>query len=72
MSVKAKFQCNSVEHFEHSKCANLTAVKGNEGEDKDFTKYTPSGQLSISIDESTPAVDFFEPGEAYYLTFDKA
>ena len=41
------------------------------GEYAEFTKYTPSGQLSINIDENSDASNYFNPGEEFYLTFDK-
>lgn len=71
-TVKAKFKCNSVENFEYGKRAKLSAVYGTEGENKDFTTATPSGQLEISISKDVPAAEFFEPGKDYYLTFEKA
>jgi len=71
MRVKAKFSCSQVTNFAHSKEATLNAVYGKEGENADFTKATPNGSLKISISESTPAIDFFQPGKEYYLTFEE-
>lgn len=71
-TVKAKFKCESVLNFEGGKTAQLRAVYGTEGENADFTKYTPSGNLSINITNEAPANDFFEPGKEYYLTFENA
>jgi hypothetical protein len=68
-TVRAKFNCNSVENFSHGKTAKLNAVYGNEGENKDFTDSTPSGTLEIGINGDVPAADFFEPGKEYYLDF---
>lgn len=72
MSVKAKFNCISVKIFQYGKEAELNAVYGKEGENADFTKATPSGNLKISISNDVPASMFFEPGKDYYLTFDEA
>ena len=71
MSVKAKFKCDSITSFEHCKKVDLSAVYSNVGENADFTKYTPSGNLSINIDNTSAASDYFNPGEEYYITFDK-
>jgi hypothetical protein len=71
--VRAKFTCNSVEnHAYGGKTAKLTAVYSEEGENKDFAKATPSGQLEINIDQETSAIHFFEPGKDYYLDFSVA
>lgn len=70
-NVKAKFKCQSVTNFgPGGKTAELNAVYGTDGENGDFTKSTPNGQLKISISNETPAADFFEPGKDYYLIFE--
>ncbi|RKT01114.1 hypothetical protein [Chryseobacterium defluvii] len=72
MTVKAKFKCESVTKFEQGKEVKLHAVYGTSEENKQFSKYTPYGQLSIKIDNETEASDYFEPGQEYYLEFSKA
>lgn len=72
MSVKAKFRVNSIEEFEYQKRVKMSAVYGKEGENSDFCKATPSGQLEMSIDKDAPACSCFEVGKSYYLTFDEA
>ena len=67
--VRAKFSCNSIVNHGHVKEAHLSAVYSEEGENADFAKATPSGQLSISIDIDTPASEFFQPQKEYYLEF---
>ena len=47
--VRAKFKCTSVTAFENGKSAKLNAVYGTSEENKDFTQYTPSGELNINI-----------------------
>lgn len=71
MSVKAKFKCDSVTNYEHSKEANLSAVTSGEG-NSDFTQYTPNGRLSITIFNDAVASQYFEPGKEYFLTFEKS
>jgi len=69
MSIRAKFQCESITHYQGSKTAKLRAVYGTSEENKDFTKYTPNGELSIAITNDAPADGFFEIGKNYYLDF---
>lgn len=76
MTVKAKFRCNSVidTRFGHdivNRQVVLNAVYGTEGENKDYAQATPWGELKIQIDKGTPAYEAFEPGQDYYLTFNK-
>jgi hypothetical protein len=71
-TVRAKFRCTSVQDFGWNKTANFSAVAANQGENADFAKATPSGQLSINIDGDVPASQFFEPKKEYYLTFEAA
>lgn len=72
MQVKAKFNCHYVQEGTGSKIAHLSAVYGTEGENADFAKATPGGNLNMTIDNGTPASEFFEQGGTYYLTFEKA
>jgi hypothetical protein len=72
MAIRAKFRCNSITDNGMNKSANLTAVYGKEGENADYSRYTPSGTLNISIDNETKAVNFFAPQKEYYLTFEEA
>lgn len=70
--VKAKFKCTSVTEFAQHKRAELMAVSGNQGDNADYAKYTPSGNLTITVDKETNAADFFRPDCSYYLTFEDA
>lgn len=72
MSVRAKFKCLSITDFGGQKQANLIAVYGKEGENADFAKATPNGNLTIGIDSGVPASQFFEPQKEYYLLFEEA
>lgn len=70
MSVRAKFRCSSVEDFGPGKTRsykfNASVDKAGIPEAEQFTKYTPSGSLTISVDN--PAV-VFVPGKEYFLDF---
>lgn len=71
-NVRAKFTCNSITNYPKQKQAHLSATTRTDGENKDFTMYTPYGDMKINIEESTAAFDFFKPGKSYYLVFEEA
>jgi len=70
--MRAKFRCNSVTDFGNQKQVTLDAVMSDENqENQDFNKYTPSGRLTMTIDQQG-AMNYFEPDEEYYLDFSRA
>lgn len=75
-SVVAKMRCNITETAKHqygqTMKVRLGAVYGKEGENKDFSAATPSGECWMQIDTGRAAAEFFEPGAEYYVTFTKA
>lgn len=76
MQVKAKFICNQVIDYDNgngytSREVKFSAIYGQEGENAQFAKATPSGNLNMYIDKGTEAYDHFKPGKKYYLTFDE-
>jgi hypothetical protein len=50
----------------------MSAVYSQTGENADFAKATPCGNLDINIDAELPASNYFIPGKEYYLTFEAA
>ena len=72
MLFRSKFKCNSVTDNGYNKSASFSAVYGKEGENADYSKATPSGSLTISIDKETKASEFFTPQKDYYLVFEEA
>lgn len=72
--VRAKFTCNAVvpNEFGGGITAHFNAVYSDNGENASYSKSTPNGNLTIMIDDSTPAVTFFERGKNYYLDFSEA
>ncbi len=75
MSVKAKFTCNSVIPNVLSPKAVFTyfnAVYGTEGENADYAKATPFGTITMGIDDTTPAAEFFQVGKNYIVTFEES
>jgi hypothetical protein len=77
MSVKAKFICNTISKSKFNKQDEGTAtvtlhpVSSGSEENKEFWKYTPSGKVEMMI-KNEAAEKYFEVGQEYYLTFEKA
>lgn len=70
-NVRAKFVCTGVQDFpeNENKSISLTPVISGSEENKSFAKYTPSGNVFLSISYETEASNFFEQGKEYYLDF---
>lgn len=72
-TVRAKFRCTSVESFgggASQRIYRFNAVSDSTvPEDRRYAKYTPSGHLTITVDN--PDVSF-EAGKSYYLDFTPA
>lgn len=75
MTVRAKFRCNSVGDFTPKAAGVAAGVRvfrfaamydTSIPEDQRYAKYTPSGELRLSVDN--PNVEF-APGTDYYLDF---
>lgn len=77
MNVRAKFKCEEIKHNFEPKpddvSANITfrAVYGDGKENKDWSKYTPWGELKMGI-TNPAAIAAFEQGKEYYLDFTPA
>jgi len=71
--VRAKFWVDSVAaNTEYDyKTLKMSACTTDGGDGKDFTKYTPWGNIEMGIDSDAPAAEFFEEGELYYIEFVK-
>lgn len=76
--MRAKMVINEVKRYEHSEQLSMSAVPKPNGydtdgldEDNTFAKFSPSGQLTLTV--ANPALfGKFNPGEKYYLDFTKA
>ncbi|MFD1328301.1 hypothetical protein [Mycoplana ramosa] len=75
--VRAKFQCLSItNHHQHDPSAvqaevRLIPVYGNGEANKQWSKWTPSGELKMLITNPS-AVDQFELGKEYFVDFTPA
>ena len=68
-TLKAKFKVGSTTDFGNDNLeVKMTPVIGGSDENKSFSKYTPSGDLSLHI-TNPDALDFFKAGKEYYLEF---
>lgn len=69
-AVRAKFRCSSIESFAQTSGQRVYKFSAEYDadlpEDQRYAKYTPAGQLSITVDN--PNVSF-ELGHSYYLDF---
>ena len=72
MTVRAKFYVKSINHLytqtPDNVCAEikLSAAYGKDNES--WSKYTPSGEISMTI-TNPAAIDRFELGKQYYVDF---
>ncbi len=74
MSVQAKFLCSAVEDKPdyQAKEIKMHAVSAGDGKgNESWSKYTPSGSLTMWITNPL-AYDQFEEGKQYYLSFELA
>jgi hypothetical protein len=75
--MRAKFQVTKVVRSETSESLSFSAVGADkygpngENEDSDFARWTPSGQLHMSV-TNPDLLGKFNEGEKYYLDFSKA
>lgn len=69
MKIKAKFLCIGVldnPSAEQKSVSFMPVVSGSD-ENKSFAKYTPSGNMQLSVSYDTVAAEAFEEGKEYYL-----
>jgi len=79
MTVKAKFWVSSIQHqspasVECDQVANIElqpVFASGDGENADWSKYTPSGKIEMCI-TNPAAIEQFSLGQEYYLTFEAA
>ena len=67
--VRCKFTVQRVEAFASNINVELLPVISGE-ENKSFSKYTPSGKITLTVTNEA-VYDFFKPGKDYYVDFTK-
>jgi hypothetical protein len=73
--VRGKFTVQEIRHHSWHPSATTLVLRPQYDtateEDKRFSKATPSGELTMLVD-NPPAQAFFEMGKTYYLDFTRA
>ena len=76
--VRCKMMCEAVNHLPTGRaedvCASVTlraVYQDGNTENANWSKYTPSGHMTINITNPT-AIDAFSPGKFYYIDFTPA
>ena len=64
--VRAQFQCTEVANIESGQRIKMNV---DYNKCKEFTPYTPSGQMEFYIDKSASAINKFEVGKVYNVDF---
>jgi len=68
--VRAKFNCHFInQEDEEVHTINMMAVVEGSDENKQFSKYTPGGNISMLIDADCEARKLFIEGQDYYIDF---
>lgn len=70
-SIQAKMRCESITNWEEQEDVTFRAVTGTSEENKFWSKYTPSGTLSLSI-TNEHIFRHFQPGKEYIISIDEA
>jgi hypothetical protein len=71
MAVRAKFTVQSVTHFQYGGSVKVVLAPQYDTtipEDQRFAKATPSGELTMHVDNPA-AAEQLKPGRAFYLDF---
>ena len=76
MTVRAKFQCQSIQHLYTGQPGQVAQIKlhavwGDGKGNESWSKATPSGELTMMITNSD-AIDQFELGKSYFIDFTPA
>lgn len=75
MAVRAKFFVKSILHMSAyapgEVCAEIKLAPVNDGENVDWSKWTPSGEIAMTI-TNPDAIEKFELGGQYFVDFTPA
>ncbi len=72
MKIRAKFRCNTVtKTVDGGEQVYFAPVTSGSDDNKTWSRYTPSGQLAMTI-TAEGAVGQFEQGKEYFLDFTPA
>lgn len=72
MAVRAKFKCHSKALYEGDTGeVVLNPVYGNSGENSSWSRWTPAGEMKMTI-TNPEALEYFKPGVEYNLLIERA
>lgn len=71
MAVVARIRCDKVTIDEYGQKVAFVATNRKDGDNADFTKFTPFGNSEFYITKEAPAYGKFSPGKYYELTFNE-
>lgn len=74
LKVRAKFELTFIEQGQNEDpdTLHMSACVEGSPENKEFSKYTPGGNLTMLIDKDCEARKLFNEGGSFYLDFSKA
>lgn len=70
-TVKGKFTCTKAVKTTYGTEVSLWALYSNNPEDNSYAAATPSGMLTMMVNNPS-AEEFFKEGQKYFLDFTKA
>lgn len=67
--LRAKFKVDGVKKEDNGRSLQLSACVDESGDNQDWSKWTPSGQLQmfISNENAFPKIDALKPGDLFYV-----
>ena len=68
--MRAKMQLNRIELMKGSMIVHMNPVTGGNKEDNSYSKYTPSGSLSLQVTNES-LFDKLTVGDVFYVDFTK-
>lgn len=71
MAVRAKMTCSAITLSQSGREVKLLPVGGDTPENKTWSQYTPSGQITMFV-TNPAAYEQFELGKSYYVDFTEA
>ncbi|MES2705129.1 MAG: hypothetical protein V4726_00870 [Verrucomicrobiota bacterium] len=69
--MRAKFKIDSITRTEYGDTLKMSPVSNGQKEDNTYSKFTPSGSLTMEI-TNPELIGTFTPGETYHMDFTKA
>lgn len=67
--LRCKFKFQQVTKLDNARVVQLSASNEKDGDNEDWSKYTPCGDLTITVtnESAFEQIDQMNPGDHYYL-----